>query len=102
MLGGSTHMALHGITSYMLIESPDSESDERFLVVAEGLLREAGIVRERSDWVRFSVGGRFSRHGAQFRELVCMAGSALAMLMLRAGRGGGLSRAIILRGEADG
>ena len=101
-LGGSTHMALHDITGYMLIESPDSESDEQFLVVAEALLRESGIVRERSDWVRFSVGGRFTRLDAPFRELVCMAGSALAALMLRASRDGGLSRAIILRGEKDG
>ena len=101
-LGDSTHMALHDITSYMLIESPDSESDEQFLGAAQGLLRKAGIVRERSDWVRFSVGGRFTRHGVQFRELVCMAGSALAVLMLRAGRDGGLPRTIILRGQADG
>jgi hypothetical protein len=95
-------MALHDIHSFMLIESPASESDEQFLATVEVLLREAGIVRARTDWVHFSAGGRFARHGTQFREFVCIAGSAMAMLMSRAGRDGGLSRTIILRGETDG
>lgn len=95
-------MALHGINSYILIESPDSESDGQFLGVAEDLLRASGIVRERSEWVRFSAGGRFTRLGVPFRELECVAGSALAMLMLRASRDGGLARAIIVRGEENG
>src|SRR5256885_1588242 len=34
-------MALHNITGYMLIESPDSETDERVLITLEPTLREA-------------------------------------------------------------
>jgi hypothetical protein len=86
----------------MLIESPDSESDEQFLAVAEELLRASGVVRKREEWVRFSAGDRFTRLGAPFRELVCVAGSALARLMMRASCDGGLSRAIIVRGDENG
>jgi hypothetical protein len=92
-------MGIHNLTGYMLIESPEFESDEQFLTMVEALLLEVGIARPRSDWVLFSAGDRFVRGGVQFREFVCAAGSALGLLMLRAGRDGGLPRAIILRNE---
>ena len=88
------------IKSCMLIESFSDESDEHFLAVVEDLLRDIRIIRGSANWVGFSIGSRFERQGTQFREFICVAGSTISLLWLRALRDGGISRAIILRGSS--
>ena len=90
-------MTVTGIKSCMLIESPSDESAEQFIAAVEDLLRDVHIVRGSADWAGISAGFRFAWRGTHFREFVCIAGSVIAQLIVRAGRGGGISRAIILR-----
>ena len=91
-------VAHQDIKSCMLIESSSDESDEHFRSAVEDLLRDIHIIRGSPDWVGFSIGSRFERQGTQFREFVCVAGSVISLLWLRASRDGGISRAIIMRG----
>jgi len=83
------------IKSCVLIESPASESDERFRAYVTDFLTS---IYRHTDSLEFSVGRRVSWRGVQFKEFICVAGSVSAQVILRARRPGGLSRAIIAYG----
>ena len=93
-------MGIQVIEGHFLIESPPGESDPEFCAAVEGLIALA--YSRRPDWLRFSPGARFTRGESYFREFLCMAGSVSCCLMLRAGRDGGLPRALIYRAEDEG
>jgi hypothetical protein len=88
------------MSSHLLVESSEAEGDEQFCATIEQMVQQT--YGHRPDWLRFSAGARFARGGRHFREFVCMAGSVSLMLMQRARRNGGFTRAIIYRGDDDG
>ena len=93
-------MGIQVFEGHFLIESPLGETDQEFCLAVEGLIALA--YSRRPDWLRFSPGARFARGESHFREFICMAGSVDCCLMVRAGRDGGLPRALIYRAEDDG
>lgn len=93
-------MGVFGITDYILIESPPSESDEEFRSGVEALL--AKVYPRRPDWLKFSAGRRFVRGSTHVREFVCIAGSVSLALMQRARRESGLPRVVIYRADDEG
>ena len=88
------------INSFILVESSEAESDEQFCATIESMVHQT--YGHRPDWLRFSAGARFVCHGRCFRELECLAGSVSLMLMSRARRDGGFTKAILCRIDCDG
>ena len=80
----------------MFIESPVTETEEQFRAYVTELL--VSIYGRMPDWLEFQVDGRVERQGISFRQFVCAAGSVHCQIQLRAGRSGGIGRAMILRG----
>jgi len=93
-------MSIFVINNYILVESSEAESDEQFCATIESMVHQT--CGHRPDWLRFSAGVRFVCDGRHFRELDCIAGSVSLMLMQRARRDGGFTRAIIYRADYDG
>lgn len=87
------------ISTHILVESPQAESDEQFCAAIENMVLQT--YGRRPDWLRFSVGARFAHDGRCFREFACMAGSVAMILMSRAKREGGFPRSIIYRADDD-
>lgn len=88
------------IEGFFLIESRAGESDEEFCAAVEVILQE---IHSKPQWWRpFKAGTRFTRDGIVYREFECIAGSVSIQLLLRAGRDGGIPRAIIYQEERDG
>ena len=87
-------MTVAAIRASVLIESLEEESDEQFVATVHELLRHA-----HAEWATFSVGSSFRWRGSQYREFVCVAGSASCQITSAATKGQ-LSRAILLRGSS--
>src|SRR3954447_5316988 len=93
-------MSIGVIEGLFLIESCADESDEEFCAAVEGILQE---IHSKPQWWRpFKAGARFLWGGLAYREFDCIAGSVSCQLLLRAGRDGGIPRAIIYREVRDG
>jgi hypothetical protein len=84
----------------MFIESADTESEEQFRAYVSGLV--TSIYGRVPEWLEFSVGSRVEFRGTFFRPFICPAGSVECQILLRAGQGGGIARAILLRSEVRG
>ena len=84
----------------MFIESPADETEEQFRLFVTELL--VSIYHRVPDWLEFSVGGRFELGGRFYRQFICHAGSVSSFIHQRASQSGGISRAIVERGEASG
>jgi len=93
-------MGVLSISSFILIESPLSETDDQFCAAVEDML--AKLYPQRPDWLCFSPGARFVRGAGQYREFACYAGSAAGLMMQRARGQGGFQRAIIFRADDEG
>jgi hypothetical protein len=81
----------------MFIESSDTETEEQFRAYLTELL--ISIYGHMPEWLEFQVGGRVERRGTLFRQFICVAGSVHCQIQVRAGRPGGIGRAMILRGS---
>ena len=88
------------IEGFFLIESRADESDQAFCTAVEDILQQ--IHTKPKWWYPFKAGARFVRGSTVFREFECIAGSVSCHLLLRAGRDGGIPRAIVYREERDG
>ena len=88
------------ISTHILVESPEGETDEQFCAAIDSMILQT--YSRRPDWLEFSTGTRFVFGGRHFREFVCYAGSVSLMLMQRAKRDGGFTRAIVCRADYDG
>ena len=84
----------------MFIESPATESEEQFRAYVTELLMS--IYGRIPEWLEFRVGSRFERRGTLFRQFICVAGSVVCQIQVRAGQPGGIGRAMMLRGEVRG
>ena len=93
-------MSIGVISTHILVESSEVETDEQFCAAIESMILQT--YGHRPDWLRFSAGVRFVFGERHFREFVCIAGSVSLMLMQRAKRDSGFSRAIICRADYDG
>ena len=91
---------MEAISKHILIECPESETDEQFGSAIESMLRQT--YQQRPDWLRFSAGARFSLDGRHYREFACLAGSVSLMLVQRARRDAGFDRGIVVRADNDG
>jgi hypothetical protein len=92
-------MGVLGISGFILIESPPSETDDQFRAAVESMLSE--VYPRRPDWLNFSPGKRFALGSKHFREFACYAGSCAGLMMQRARRQGGLARAIVFRADDE-
>jgi hypothetical protein len=81
----------------MFIESPATETEEQFRAYLTELL--TSIYGRMPEWLEFQVGSRVERQGTLFRQFICVAGSVHCQIQVRAGRPGGIGRAMILRGS---
>jgi hypothetical protein len=84
----------------MLIESPAYETEDQFRAAVTDLI--VSIYHRMPDWLEFRVGRRFEFEGKFFREFICAAGSVCGQIHMRANQSGGISRAIIERGQVAG
>ena len=93
-------MSIGVISTHILVESSEAEADEQFCAAIESMILQT--YSRRPEWLQFSAGARFIFGGRHFREFVCYAGSVSLMLMQRAKRDGGFTRAIVCRADYDG
>lgn len=93
-------MSIKIISSHILIESPEKETNQEFSSVTEAMVIAA--YGQRPEWLRFSAGARFVRASRHFREFVCIAGSVSLFLMQYVRRSSNFQRAIIYRAEENG
>lgn len=93
-------MSIGSIEGFFLIESRAEETDAEFCAAMEGILQEIHVATRW--WRPFKAGMRHICRGIAYREFECFAGSVSCQLLLRAGRDGGIQRAIVFREELDG
>jgi len=84
----------------MFIESPADETEDQFRAFVTELI--VSIYKRVPDWLEYQVGERFELRGRFYRQFICPAGSVSSQIHLRAIQPGGISRAIVERGEASG
>ena len=92
-------MSIGIISSHILVESSEAESDAQFCAAIDSMICQT--YGHKPDWLQFSAGARFDFGERHFREMVCIAGSVALMLMQRAQKDGGFTRAIIYRADYD-
>ena len=93
-------MGIDVISSHILVESTEAETDEEFCGALESMILQT--YSHRPDWLQFSAGARFVLAGRHFREFACFAGSVSLTLIQRAERDGGFERSIVVRADNDG
>ena len=86
------------LMSGLMIESHANESDAVLRDWCDDTLSEiyGGMM---PDWLSYELGSAFEYRGQRFREFDCIAGSVTCHLFMRATRGTGISRQILIVGE---